>query len=317
MPGRQVVGVHPRREVPVREPPARLGEAGERRREPVGEERRDEHGDEERDAGHDQDQRRDVGEGRRAARVRVRQRHEDAPLGRVVGRLVLGVLGRDRRVAHLPRVAAAPQLGLERQVRVRHHGREAVGVGSDEADRHDGVRLCDPARGQIEERAVEDRACFRVEDQRAVRELDDDGLVVGDRHLHERTEDLGRRVGAGSQPLLLELAEVVVEAVDDHRRHEDERQRDDAHERERQAGLERLGHGRTELARVTRLGLPAGVEAVAVRRGALRGCRRVRPPGVGHVSARRTGSRRPGRSARTAAWRDRPRSSRAGGSRGR
>ena len=137
-----------RREVPVGEAAARLGEPGDRRGEPVGEERRDEHGDEERDAGHDQQQRRDVGERARPARVRVGQRDDDAPVRRVVGRSKSTDCGRDRGVLRLAGLGLHLGVGREHEVRLGLDDRDAVGVRADEADGDRRVGLRDRLGGE-------------------------------------------------------------------------------------------------------------------------------------------------------------------------
>ena len=174
--------------------------------------------------------------------------------------------------------------------------RDAVGVRADEAEL---PPRCPPGRRPAavswnrSPSRISRAAGWRTTVPSGNSRIDD--VVVGHRREHQLGEDAGRRVGSGRQALLLELAEVVVEAVDDDRRDEGEGQRDDAHERERQAGLERLRHRRPDLAPVLGARRPARVERLGPAAGGRGRGRRVRALRVGHVSARRTGSRRRGR----------------------
>ena len=237
-----------------------------------------------------------------------------------------GSPGRDRELGTLAgAICGVARLAAARAR--RRAGLERRGPGRDRASSVPSVSGCarpnctvdvrlgdvvgrDAAAGRALTRRSRD---VRVEDRLPVVHRADDRRPSPTLRLDELVDDRGRRVGARPQALLLLLAEVVVDPVDDDRRDEGERQRDDADEREREARLERARHGRA--ARGPCVGRPAVGGTRCGRAGRRRGP--VRRSDVGHVSARRTGSRRRGRSARTAAPTGRPRSCRAGGSRGR
>ena len=280
-----------------RSPSARRREASVRRvigrRETAGDEGGHQHGHQERDRCHQHEHPGDGRERVGPAGVRVGERHAHAPVldGVETGDVRPG--GGDRRVAQLPARRVLGERHVETQGRVGVHGQQPVDLLVGEPEPQPDVRVRDPLADKVQAVVVDERRPHGgVELQLAVHV--DHHAVGAHRVLDVPVEDRGGRGGLGLEALFLLDAEVVVQAVDHDRGHEDQGQGDDAHERDGQPGLERLR------------------DAGSPRRAGLPRPHLVRV-GFTHVSAQRTGSPHPAPSARTGAARDRPRSSPGGG----